>query len=95
MQIEIEKIPNALHLPAQAVFQKNGKPTVFLQQKTGRFEPREVKLIKQSESLMVLASGVEPGDIVALADPTANKSDKDKKDADKKGNAMGGLPGAK
>lgn len=93
VEIEIEKIPNALHLPAQAVFTKNGKPTVFVQQKTGRFEPREVKLVKQSESLMVLASGVEPGDIVALADPTANKSEK--KDSDKKGNAMGALPGAK
>jgi multidrug resistance efflux pump len=93
VEIEIEKIPSALHLPAQAVFTKNGKPTVFVQQKTGRFEPREVKLVKQSESLMVLASGVEPGDVVALADPTANKSDK--KDSDKKGNAMGALPGAK
>jgi multidrug resistance efflux pump len=93
VEIEIEKIPNALHLPAQAVFQKNGKPTVFIQQKTGRFEPREVKLVKQSESLMVLASGVAPGDVVALADPTASKSDK--KDSDKKGNAMGALPGAK
>ncbi|HLK50107.1 MAG TPA: efflux RND transporter periplasmic adaptor subunit [Bryobacteraceae bacterium] len=94
VQIEVEKIPDALHVPAQAIFQKNGRPTVFVQQKTtGRFEPHEVRLMKQSESVMVLQSGVEPGDIVALADPTAGRSGK--KDSDKKGNAMGALPGAK
>ena len=56
VEIQVEKIPNALHVPAQAVFQKNGKPTVFVQQKNSRFEPREVQLVKQSESMMVLAS---------------------------------------
>jgi hypothetical protein len=93
VEIEIERIPNALHLPAQAIFQKNGKPTVFVE-KNGKFEPRVVQLLKQSESLMVLASGVTPGEVVALADPTAKKTDKnDEKKS--QGNAMGGLPGGK
>jgi hypothetical protein len=46
---------------------------------------------------MVLASGVQPGEIIALSDPTADKSDK-KKAADKKAgpaNPMGGMPGGK
>ncbi|MBZ5575653.1 MAG: HlyD family efflux transporter periplasmic adaptor subunit [Acidobacteriia bacterium] len=94
VQIQIERIANALHVPAQAVFTKNGKPTVFVQQKNGRFEPHEVQLSKQSESVMVLSSGVEPGQIVALADPTASKSDK-KDEKKSQGNAMGGLPGGK
>lgn len=92
VEIEVEKIPNVLHVPAQAVFNKNGKYTVFVQAKNGKFEPREVQLVKQSESMMVLASGVEPGEIIAMADPTAKKSDK----GDKKGssnNPMGGMPG--
>ena len=94
VQIEVEKIPNALHVPAQAVFQKNGQWTVFVQKK-GKFEPHPVKLVKQSESTMVLASGVQAGEVVAMADPTASKSDK--KDGEKKsqGNAMSTLPGAK
>ena len=93
VEIQVERIPNALHLPAQAVFQKNGKPTVFVQQKNGKFEPRTVQLLKQSESLMVLSSGVEPGQVVSLADPNVKNSDK-KKD-EKKSNAVGSLPGGK
>jgi Barrel-sandwich domain of CusB or HlyD membrane-fusion len=96
VEIQVEKIPDALHVPAQAVFQKNGKPTVFVQQKNKRFLPREVQLVKQSESMMVLASGVQPGDIVALSDPTADKSGKKEKSEKKTpGSPMGGMGGGK
>ena len=96
VEIQVEKIPDALHVPAQAVFQKNGKPTVFVQQKNKRFEPREVQLVKQSESMMVLASGVQAGDIVALSDPTADKSGKKEKGEKKsQGSPMGGMGGGK
>ncbi|SPF46414.1 Multidrug resistance efflux pump-like protein (fragment) [Candidatus Sulfopaludibacter sp. SbA4] len=98
VEIVVEQIPNALHIPTQAVFDKNGKPTVFVLQKNGRYEPREVQLMKQSESLMVLSSGVQPGEIIALSDPTADKNDKKAKSADKKpggGGAMNGMPGGK
>lgn len=97
VEIQVEKIPDALHVPAQAVFQKNGKPTVFVQQKNKRFEPREVQLVKQSESMMVLAGGVQAGDVVALSDPTAQKSGK-KETGEKKsttGSPMGGMGGGK
>ena len=97
VEIVVEKIPNALHVPAQAVFNKNGTFTVFVQDKKGRFEPREVKLMKQSESTMVLAGGVEPGEIIAMADPTVDQSEKKKKSGDTKsqGNPMGSMPGGK
>jgi hypothetical protein len=96
VEIQVEKIPDALHVPAQAVFQRNGKPTVFVQDKNKRFVPREVQLVKQSESMMVLASGVQAGDIVALSDPTAQKSGK-KDTGEKKstGSPMGGMGGGK
>ena len=61
VEIQVERIPDALHVPAQAVFEKNGKRTVFVQLKNKRFEPREVQVVKQSESMMVLASGVKQG----------------------------------
>ena len=55
-----------------------------------------MQLVKQSESMMVLASGVQPGEIIALADPTANKSSKGAKGEKKSQNgAMGSLPGGK
>jgi multidrug resistance efflux pump len=101
VEIVVEKIPNALHVPAQAVFTKGGKFTIFVQQKNGKFEPREVQLIKQSESMMVLAGGVQPGEVIAMADPSANKADKNAKtgkksgDSKSQGNPMGSMPGGK
>ena len=84
VEIVVEKIPDALHIPTQAVFDKNGKPTVFVLQKNGKYEPRQVQLLKQSESTMVLSSGVQPGEILALSDPSAGKTDKKGKSGDKK-----------
>jgi hypothetical protein len=97
VEIVVEKIPDALHIPTQAVFTKNGKPTVYVQQaKTGKFEPREVQLLKQSESMMVLAGGVQPGELVALADPSADKNaKKDKGDKKSNSNPMSSMPGGK
>jgi multidrug resistance efflux pump len=95
VEIEVEKLPDVLHVPAQAVFNKGGKYTVFVKGQDGKFTPREVQLVKQSESMMVLSGGVQPGEIIAMADPTVKKSDKN---ADKKGssgNPMGGMPGSK
>ena len=34
VEIEVEKIPNALHVPKQAVFRKGGKPIVYVQRQT-------------------------------------------------------------
>jgi HlyD family secretion protein len=93
VEIQVEKIPDVLHVPAQAVFNKSGKYTVFVQGKDGKFAPREVQLVKQSESMMVLAGGVQPGEVIAMADPTVKKSDKDKKGSSN--NPMGGMPGGK
>jgi HlyD family secretion protein len=96
VEIVIEKIPNALHIPAQAIFQKDGKPIVYVQRES-KFSPREIQLVKQSESLMVLSGGVQPGEIIALADPTVDKSEKKKNSGEKKspGNPIGGMPGGK
>jgi HlyD family secretion protein len=95
VEIIVEKIPDALHVSAQAVFEKNGKPTVFVQQKNGKFEAREIQLIKRSESMMVLAGGVKPGEVIAMADPTVSPSDKKKNDKKQSGGgAMSGMPAA-
>jgi len=69
---------NVVHVPNQAVFEKDGKPLVYI--KTGnRFEERYIKPAKRSESFLVVASGLQGGEIVALADPYAKKGDKKEK----------------
>ena len=66
--IEGKEIPDALHVPRQAVLEKNGKTHVFV--KVGdRFEQREVKVEHLTESRAVIA-GVAEGTEVALSDPT-------------------------
>jgi multidrug resistance efflux pump len=67
--VQGKEIPDALHVPRQAVFEKNGKTHVFL--KVGdRFEQREVKVEHLTESRAAV-SGVPNGSEVALTDPTA------------------------
>ena len=95
VEIQVEKLPDVIHLPAQAVFQKNGQYLVYVQ-KNGKFEPRPVKLVKQSESMMVIESGVTAGEIVAMADPSPDKKNKaGEKKGGGAGAAMSGMGGGK
>ena len=94
VQITVEKLPNVIHEPVQAVFQKDSQNIVYVQQRNGRFQPRKVQLVKRSESMMVLSSGVEPGELVALSDPTAGKNaKKDEKKQPAQSNPMSSMPG--
>ena len=95
VEIQVEKLPDVIHVPAQAVFQKNGQFLVYVHGKNGKFEPRPVRLVKQSESMMVISSGVEAGEIVAMADPTADQKKNGEKKSAGSGNAMGGMGGGK
>ncbi len=68
--IEGKEIADALHLPRQAVFDKNGKNHVFV--KVGdRFEQREVQVVQRTES-RVAVSGLANGTEVALVDPSSS-----------------------
>ncbi len=61
------EIKNVLCLPRQAVFEKDGKPVVYV--KAGaRFEAREVKIKHQSESRVVVEN-LREGTEVALVNP--------------------------
>jgi hypothetical protein len=95
VEIQVEKLPDVIHVPAQAVFQKNGQFLVYVHGKNGKFEPRPVQLVKQSESMMVIASGVQAGEVVAMADPTADQKKNGEKKSAGSGNAMGGMGGGK
>lgn len=67
--LEGKELPDALSVPRQAVFQKNGKTYVYV--KTGeRFEQREVKVVQRTESRAAL-EGIAEGTEVALIDPDA------------------------
>jgi hypothetical protein len=92
VEVIIEKIPNAIYIPAQAVFERDGRPVVYV--KIGdRFEERAVKLAKRSESTMVISEGLRAGEEIALSNPV--RQDSKKKEAAKPdggGNPMGAAP---
>ncbi len=79
VEIIVEKIPSAIHIPAQAVFEKDGKPVVYVK-KEETFEPRFITPLKRSESTMVISAGLKPGETIALADPTARRGEKRKEE---------------
>lgn len=96
VEIIVEKVPNAINVPIQAVFEKEGKQVVYVRN-GNRFEARPIKAIKRSENVMIIAEGVKPGEVIAMANPEAKPGDKKK--GDQKGSGGGGaasaLPGGK
>jgi multidrug resistance efflux pump len=94
VEIIVEKIPDAIHIPIQCVFEKDNRPIVYV--KVGnRFEERAIKPLKRSENTMVVAEGLREGELVALADPTAKPGQKKSEPAGGQSpTPMGGLGGA-
>lgn len=66
--IEGTDVKEALHVPRQAVFEKNGKNYVFLQLAGDRFDRRDVQVVNRTESRAIV-SGLKEGDVIALIDP--------------------------
>lgn len=93
VEIIVEKIPNALNVPIQAVFEKDGKMMVYVKGPKG-FEARNIKPFKRSENLLVIAEGVKANEVIALADPFAKPGDKKKKSDGGSGGGGGGAAGA-
>jgi len=80
VEIIVDKIPDAIHIPNQAVFERDGKQFVYIQNPLdNHFDERVIKLAKRSESVSVIAEGLKPGETIALGDPTAKKNDKNEK----------------
>ena len=90
VEITVEKLPNVIHIPAQALFEKDGKPMVYVRA-GNRWDERLIKPLKRSESTLIVESGLNAGELVALSNPNAKPGDKKKK-ADKSEGGGGGAP---
>jgi multidrug efflux pump subunit AcrA (membrane-fusion protein) len=76
---------NAIYLPRQALFLKDGKRIVYVKKGNG-YEQREVKIQSENESRAAI-DGLEEGSRVALVDPTAPRK------TTGGGSASGGMEG--
>lgn len=70
-----ETLKSVLWMPAQALFDSDGRTFAYVQSPQGAFSPQDVKLIRRSES-QVVVEGLNEGSVVALASPgkQGNKS---------------------
>ena len=95
VEIIVEKIPNAVHIPTQAVFEKEGKLVVFVKEGQ-KFVARPIKIGRRSESTLVVADGLKSGEVIAMANPEAKPGTKQKsEDKGGSGGPMNALPGGK
>jgi hypothetical protein len=66
MDIVVKKLPNAISIPARALFTKNGSPVVYLRQ-GGGYQAMEVKVAARNPDEVAI-SGIPAGATVALKD---------------------------
>ena len=71
-RIAVEKIPNSVLVPTEAVFDKNGRSVVYVLHGS-RFEERAVQVSRRGKTVMLIAGGLHPGEKVATQDPTQEK----------------------
>jgi multidrug efflux pump subunit AcrA (membrane-fusion protein) len=66
--VTTDQMKGVLSLPAQALFENDGKAFVYLQT-NGEFSPKDVTLVRRNE-MRVVVTGVAEGQLVAMANPT-------------------------
>jgi HlyD family secretion protein len=74
VEIQVEERPQALFVPLEAVFEKDGRSACYVWQRGG-FVPRPVVLGPSNRDFVVVEKGLQRGDRVALRDPGAPPSD--------------------
>jgi HlyD family secretion protein len=72
--ITVESLNDVLWVPSQALFESDGRAFVYVQTPQG-FVPRDVTLVRRSESQAVI-TGIAEGEQVALSSPDQNKAAK-------------------
>lgn len=70
--VTVDRVANAITIPAQAMFQKSGQQVVYVWRGT-QFEERAIDVGRRSGDRVLVAKGVAIGDQVALKDPTAKE----------------------
>jgi len=74
MDITIKRIPDAISIPAKALFTRAGKPVVFLADR-GNYRLAEVQVLARNPDEVAIA-GIPTGSLVALTDPEKRETAK-------------------
>ncbi|SPE34464.1 Membrane-fusion protein-like protein [Candidatus Sulfopaludibacter sp. SbA3] len=74
MDIVINRVPNAISIPAKALFTHAGKPVVYLEEK-GHYTTAEVQVLARNPDEIAI-SGIPAGSMVAMVDVDREKDKK-------------------
>jgi HlyD family secretion protein len=67
MDVILDRIPKAISVPAKALFTKNGKPVVYVVEKSA-YRPQEVEVLARNPDEIAI-KGIAAKTLVALAEP--------------------------
>lgn len=73
-RVAVERIPDAIIIPAEAAFAKSGHTVAYVQRGRG-FEERVIEIGKRGKNELMVVKGLQPGERVALKDPTQAKTE--------------------
>ena len=65
----VDRVPDAITIPAQAMFLRSGQNVAYVWRGT-QFEEHAIEVGRRSGDKIMVAKGVSAGDLVALKDPT-------------------------
>jgi RND family efflux transporter MFP subunit len=66
----VDRIPNAMAIPAQASFLKSGQTVAYVVDGS-KYREQPIEISRRSRDRILVSSGLHPGDRVALQDPSA------------------------
>lgn len=69
VRVAVAKIPDGIIIPSAALFRKAGRSVVYVQ-RGSKLEETPVEVSRRNSEEVLLAPGLEPGERVALRDPT-------------------------
>ena len=92
-EVVIERIPDTLHVPVQAVFESGENNIVYIFD-GGRLAPRRVETGRQTETRIAILDGLQEGETISLRPPLDQRKTSKKKKADRGKSAGPSFPGA-
>lgn len=70
--IIVDRVPNAITIPAQASFVKSGQTVAYVWSGSV-FQERSIQIERKSRDRILVSAGLKPGDLVALKDPSGKE----------------------
>jgi len=69
VRVAVDRLADAVLIPVRAVFEKEGRSVAYVARPRGGWDERPVQIARRGQEQLVVRSGVEPGERVALKDP--------------------------